>query len=153
MANTFTQIHIHAIFAVKYRHNLIQNDWKQSLYKYIAGIISKNNHKLLAINGMPDHIHLLFSMRPVQSLSDLMKDIKGCSSKWINENKFVKYKFEWQIGYGAFAYSKSQIPIVINYIENQEIHHKNKSFVEEYQKILEELNIDFNEKFIFKLPS
>ncbi len=108
MANTYTQIHIQSIFAVKNRSSLIQTEWKDELYKYITGIIQKHEHKLLAINGMPDHLHVFFGMRPAQSLSDLMQDIKQNSSKWINQKKFIKEKFEWQEGFGAFSYSKSQ---------------------------------------------
>ena len=118
MANTFTQIHIHAVFAVQNRTSLISNTWEERLYQYITGIIQNNNHKLLVINGMPDHIHILFGMRPTQSLSGLMQDIKGASSHWINENKFVTGRFSWQEGFGAFSYSKSQLSTVANYIEN-----------------------------------
>ena len=150
MANTYTQIHIQFVFSVKYRDGVIGSSWKEELYKYISGIIKANNHKLLAINGMPDHIHILIGMRPIQSISDLMQDIKGSSSKWINEKKFLKSKFEWQEGYGAFSYSKSQVNNVIDYIKNQEIHHKTKSFKEEYVEFLKIFEIDFDEKYIFK---
>jgi REP element-mobilizing transposase RayT len=150
MSNTYTQIHIHAIFAVQNRLSLISNSWKERLYQYITGIIQNQGHKLLAINGMPDHIHLLFGMRPSQSLSDLMKDVKGDSSLWINNNKFVKGKFSWQEGYGAFSYSKSQLSAVINYIENQELHHNKRSFIEEYSKILDDFGVEYDEKYIFK---
>jgi REP element-mobilizing transposase RayT len=150
MANTYTQIHVHFVFSVKYRGGVIGSSWKEELYKYISGIIKANNHKLLAINGMPDHIHILIGMRPTQSISDLMQDIKGSSSKWINEKKFLKSKFEWQEGYGAFSYSKSQVNNVIDYIKNQEIHHKTKSFKEEYVEFLKIFEIDFDEKYIFK---
>lgn len=152
MANTYTQIHIHFVFSVKYREGIIANSWKEELYKYIAGIIKTNNHKLLAINGMPDHIHILIGVRPSQSVSDLMQDIKGSSSKWINEKKFLKSKFEWQEGYGAFSYSKSQVNRVIDYIKNQETHHQTKSFKEEYIDFLKMFEIDFDEKYIFKEP-
>jgi len=152
MANTYTQIHIHAIFAVKYRQALIQKEWKNELYKYVTGIIQNNNHKLLIINGMSDHIHILFGMKPSQSLSDLMQDIKGGSSKWINDQKLIQNKFTWQSGYGAFSYSLSQIPNVIRYIENQEEHHRKKSFLEEYDDILKKFNVEYDEKFVFKEP-
>ncbi len=132
MANTFTKIHIHAVFTVQNRECIIGNQWKDELYKYISGTIQNHNHKLLIINGMPDHIHILFGMRPAQSLSDLLQDIKGNSSKWINERKFVRGKFSWQEGYGAFSYSKSQLHQVIQYIESQQEHHKKKTFLEEY---------------------
>ena len=150
MANTYTQIHIQFVFAVKYRDCLIHPSWKEELYMYITGITKENGHKLLAINGMPDHIHILIGLRPTQSISDLMQDIKGGSSKWINLKKFLKIKFEWQEGYGAFSYSKSQIINIIQYIKNQENHHKVKSFREEYFEILKEFEIDYNENYIFK---
>jgi putative transposase len=150
MANTYTQIHLHLIFAVKFRTGIIQNKWKDELYKYITGIIHSNNHKLLIINGMPDHIHILVGVRPNQSVSELLQDIKGSSSKWINEKGFVKGKFEWQEGYGAFSYGKSQIKEVIKYIENQEIHHQKRNFREEYLAFLDAFEIEYDEKYIFK---
>jgi len=151
MANTYTQIHIQAIFAVKNRAGLI-HEWKSELYKYIAGIIDNHGHKVIAINGMSDHIHIFFGMRPTQTLSDLIQEIKANSSKWINDKKLVKGKFEWQLGYGAFSYSKSQIPNVAAYIQNQEIHHQKKSFLEEYKDFLKIFDIDYKEEYIFKEP-
>ncbi len=151
MANTYTQIHIHAIFAVKKRTGLIQKEWRDELYKYITGIIQLYNHKLLAINGMPDHLHVFFGMRPIQSLSDLMQDIKGNSSKWVNEKKFIKDKFEWQEGYGAFSYSKSQASRVIAYVQNQEIHHRKITFLDEYCEFLKKFEVKYDEKYIFKV--
>ena len=150
MANTYTQIHIHAVFTVQNRECLISNNWKDELYKYISGIVQNNKHKLIAINGMPDHIHLLFGFRPSQSLSDLMQDIKGNSSKWINEKKYLKGKFSWQEGYGAFSYSKNDLPKVVDYINNQLLHHKRKTFSEEYIEILREFEIDFDDRYVFK---
>lgn len=150
MAKTYTQIHIHFVFAVKHRNAVIQPSWKKELYKYITGIIQNNNHKLLAINGVSDHIHILIGIRPAQSISELMKIVKQNSSKWINENKLTETHFEWQEGYGAFSYSKSQIKAVVNYIENQELHHKKKTFRDEYKNFLEKFEIDYDEKFIFK---
>lgn len=150
MANTYTQIHIHGIFSAQNRDCVINNSWKDELYKYITGIIKNNQHKPLVINGMPDHIHVLFGMRPSQSLSDLMQDIKGNSSKWINEKGFLKCRFSWQEGFGAFSYSKSQLPNVIEYINNQEAHHKKKCFIEEYKEFLKAFNIDYDERYIFK---
>ncbi len=108
MANTYTQIHLQIVFVVKYRDRVIHSSWKQRLYKYITGIVQNNGHKLITINGMPDHIHMLIGMRPTQSLSELMQDVKRCSSKWINESKLIQGKFAWQEGYGAFSYSKSE---------------------------------------------
>lgn len=150
MANTYTQIHLQFVFAVKYRNGLIHSSFKQELYQYISGIIKANNHKLLAINRMPDHLHILVGMRPSQSVSDLMQDIKANSSKWINEKKFLKVKFEWQEGYGAFSYSKSHVQNVIHYIQNQEEKHKVKSFNEEYLDFLNAFEIDYDERYVFK---
>ncbi|MBP6182240.1 IS200/IS605 family transposase [Flavobacterium sp.] len=150
MANTYTQIHIHFVFAVKFRHGIIQSKWKEDLYKYMTGIIQNDNHKLFAINGMPDHIHILIGLRPVQSISDLMKNVKQSSSKWINKNKLTNGHFEWQEGYGAFSYSKSEIGQVVNYIQNQELHHKKKTFREEYLDFLEKFEVDYDDTFIFK---
>jgi putative transposase len=150
MANTYTQIHIQAVFAVKNRTAIIQPEWKDELYKYITGIVQMHDHKLLAINGMPDHLHVFFGMRPTQSLSSLMQDIKGDSSKWINEKRFIKTKFAWQEGYGAFSYAKSQVSTVISYIRNQEIHHRKINFVDEYKFFLEKFGVDYDERYIFK---
>ena len=137
MANTYTQIHIQAIFAVQNRQSLIKSMWEVELYKYITGIIQNNGHKVLQVNGMPDHVHVLFGLRPAQGLSDLMKLVKQDSSKWINSKGVLNGRFSWQAGYGAFSYSKSQVPQVIKYIQNQKEHHKKSSFQEEYLKLLE----------------
>ena len=150
MANTYSQIHIQAVFAVQNRECIIRNSWKEELYKYNSGIVQSNNHKIISINGMPDHIHILFGLRPAQSIADLMQDIKGSSSKWINNNKLVQSKFSWQEGYGAFSYSKSEVPAIIQYIINQTDHHKRKIFSEEYYELLQEFEVDFDDRFIFK---
>lgn len=112
--------------------------------------MQSNNHKILSINGMPDHIHILFGLRPAQSIADLMQDIKGSSSKWINNNKLVQSKFSWQEGYGAVSYSKADVPAIIQYIINQTDHHKRKTFSEEYYEMLKEFEVDFDDRFIFK---
>jgi REP element-mobilizing transposase RayT len=150
MANTYTQIFIHIVFVVKGRQNLIPNQNKVELNKYIAGIIKEKGHKLYIINGMSDHIHLLIGYNPVESLSELLKEIKRCSSIFINKNKWVKGKFEWQSGYGAFSYSKSQIDKVYKYIENQEKHHKNRTFREEYIELIKKFEIEYDERYIFE---
>ena len=150
MANTYTQIHLQFVFAVKYRKALILPSYKEELYKYITGIIQHYDHKVLAINGVEDHIHIFIGMRPTQSVSDLLQDIKGSSSKWINEKQFLNTKFEWQSGYGAFSYSKSHVQSVIDYIANEEDHHKKESFREEYLKFLRVFEIDYDENYIFK---
>jgi len=149
MANTFTQIHIHTVFAVQNRISLINKDWQERLYKYIIAIIQKHEHKVLAIGGMSDHVHILFGFRPTQSLSSLMQEVKRDSSAWINQNRFVYGKFSWQEGYGAFSYSKSQISDVVKYIENQENHHVNRNFTDEYRKILDNFGIEYDNRYIF----
>ena len=149
MANTYTQLYFHIVFAVNGRDNLIAKTWKTELYKYISGIISNKNQKLLIINGMPNHIHLLIGTKPNCNLSDLIRDTKAGSSKWVNEKRLVKGKFKWQVGFGAFTLGQSQLPIIINYIKNQEKHHHKKTFKEEYIEFLKAYEIDFNTAFIF----
>jgi REP element-mobilizing transposase RayT len=150
MPNTFTQLYIQIVFTVKGRENLIGNKWEDELHKYICGIVNGNKQKVYAINGMPDHIHILLSIKPDIALSDLMRDIKASSSKWINEKKLVVGKFQWQEGFGAFSYSQSQIDNVINYIKNQKEHHLKKSFKEEYIAMLKKFEIEYNEKYLFE---
>jgi len=150
MANTYTQIYIHYVFAVQNRLSLIQSKWKNDLHKYMTGIVEQQGHKLLQIGGMPDHVHALVSMSPKQSPSDLMFHIKRSSSLWINDNRFVMGKFSWQEGFGAFSYDKSQIPNVANYIENQETHHKKRNFMEEYLELLKLFEIEYDERYVFK---
>ena len=149
MANTYSQLYIHIVFAVKGRQNLISKNKKNEIYKYITGIITHQKQKLIAINGMPDHIHILVGIKPNISISDLVRDIKSSSSKFINEQKWINGKFEWQTGFGAFSYGHSQLTTVIKYIENQEEHHKTKTFKEEYITFLKLFNIDFKNEFIF----
>ena len=150
MANTFTQIHIHVIFAVQNRMSLIQKSWSERLYQYMIAIIQKHEHKVLSIGGMPDHIHILFGFRPTQALSNLMQEVKRDSSEWINQQRLVMGRFSWQEGYGAFSYSKSHIAQVAKYIEEQEEHHKKRTFIDEYKKILKDFDLEYNEQYIFK---
>ncbi|WP_427875635.1 IS200/IS605 family transposase [Flavobacterium sp. MMS24-S5] len=150
MANTYSQLYVQIVFAVKGRQNLISKKWKDEIYKYITGIITNQKQKLIAINGMPDHIHILVGIKPNVSISDLVRDIKTSSSKFINEQKWINGKFEWQTGFGAFSYGHSQLTPVIKYIENQEEHHKTKTFKEEYITFLKLFNIDFKNEYIFE---
>jgi len=149
MPNTYTQIHIHLIFATKFRKASIDPSWKDRLHQYLTGIIQNNKHKVLQIESMPDHIHILIGLRPDQALSSLIQNVKTESSKWVNSNKLSPSKFQWQDGFGAFSYSKSQLPQVIKYIQNQEKHHKKKSFIEEYKSILDAFGLEWDEKYIF----
>ena len=150
MANTYSQITIHIVFAVKYRENLLKTKNREELYKYISGIIKNKNQKLLAINGASDHVHILIGMSPSIALSDLVRDIKNNSSKFINDKKWILGKFQWQEGYGAFSYSRSQRPEIINYINNQEEHHKKASFREEYLNILKKFDVEYNDEYLFE---
>ncbi len=150
MANSYTQIHIQFVFAVKYRAALIGNDWKERLHQYITGILQENKHKMLQINSVADHIHIFAGIRPHQSISSLMQNVKTESSKWIKTQGFCPQPFAWQEGYGAFSYSKSQVPDVVRYIANKEAHHKKITFLDEYRKLLTLFEIDWEEQYIFK---
>ena len=150
MANTYTQIHVHAIAAVKYRNAIIQPTWNESLHQYITGVVQNNGHKMIQINSMPDHLHLFFGFRPAQSLSDLMRLVKCDSSEWLNKQKLTPSKFQWQEGFGVFSYSKSQVKAVADYIEYQQIHHQKKTFLEEYIEFLDSFEIDYDNRYLFK---
>jgi putative transposase len=150
MANTYTQIYIHVIFAVEGRQSLIKPENNDQLQKYITGIVSAQKQKLIVTNNMPDHLHLLIGLRPDSSLSDLVRDVKAGSSKFINERHWVKGRFSWQEGFGAFSYSRSQLGNVIRYIENQQKHHAKKSFREEYVALLEKFGVEYDQRYIFK---
>lgn len=150
MPDTYSQIYIHIVFAVRGRDSLIGPEWEEELYKYITGIVQNKEQKMLAINGMPDHIHFLIGMKPTCCLSDLVREIKKSSNEFIRERKFLKYQFNWQEGYGAFSYSHSQLDNVIMYIMNQKEHHKKKSFKDEYVGFLEAFNISYDEQYLFE---
>lgn len=150
MANTYSQIYIQVIFAVRGRQSLIKKNWNEELYKYITGIVKNNKQKLIAINGVENHVHLFIGLKPDISLSDLIRDVKANSSKFINDRKLVKGKFNWQEGFGAFSYSHSHIDKVYKYIMNQEEHHKKKTFREEYTELLKKFQIEYDEKYIFE---
>lgn len=150
MPGTFSQIYVQLVFAVKHRESLIHSSWEEELYKYISGIIRNKEQKLLAINGMPDHIHILIGMRPSCCLSDLVREIKKSSNDFVNEKKFSKFKFQWQEGYGAFSYSHSALDNVIAYINNQKEHHKLKTFREEYLDFLEKFEVAYKDEYLFE---
>lgn len=150
MPGTFTQIYIQAIFDVRGRGNLISNNWKTELYKYIAGIIKGKGQKPIIVNGMPDHVHAFFGLKPSMAISDLLRDMKNNSSNFINDRRLVKGKFSWQEGYGAFSYSHRDIDYVYNYILKQEEHHKKKTFRQEYLEFLKDYGIPFDEKYLFE---
>jgi len=153
MPNTYTQLYIQIVFTVRNRQSLIEPKYREELHKYITGIVQNRNHKLLSVFCMPDHLHILVGLNPSQSISDLARDIKAGSSGFINENKWIRGKFSWQEGYGAFSYSESQWKNVTAYILNQEEHHKKKTFQEEYLNLLKEFNVLYEEKYLFEWVS
>ena len=150
MGGTFSQIYIQYIFTVKGRENLLQKPWRAEVFKYVAGIIRKKNQKPIIVNGVEDHIHVFVGIKPSINISDLVRDIKNGSSNFINEQKFLKGKFSWQEGYGAFSYAHSQVENVYQYIANQEEHHRKKTFKEEYLEFLHRFDIEYNEKYLFE---
>lgn len=149
MPNTYTQLYIQFVFAVKYRKAMIAPAWEQNLRSYITGIVQNHDHKMLAINNMPDHLHLFIGLNPKQSISDLMRIVKGDSAEWINKSNLSDRKFNWQEGYGAFSYSRSHIDNVVRYIHNQQEHHKKISFLDEYKLLLKKFDIEYDERYIF----
>lgn len=149
MPGTFSQIYIQVVFAVKGRESLIHKEWEERLYQYITGIVRTKEQKLIAVNGMPDHIHVFIGMKPSCCLSDLVREIKKSSNDFINENKLAKFRFSWQEGYGAFSYSHSQIEAVAKYILNQKEHHKKVTFKQEYIDFLKKFEIEHDEKYLF----
>ena len=149
MANTFSQIYIQTVFAVSGRLSLIKPTFKEDLYKYISGIVRNQGQKLISINGMSDHVHILIGLRPAMALSDLVQEIKSDSTNFINKNKWVAGKFSWQEGYGAFSFGHSQLDTIIRYIQNQEHHHSRRSFKHEYLTLLRKFDIAFEDKYVF----
>jgi len=150
MADTYTQIYIQFVFAVQNRVSLIRPEWEEELFKYITGIVQNKSHKMIAINGMPDHLHMFVGFGPADHISEFIKVVKGESSKWIKDRNLVKGKFNWQEGYGAFSYSRSHIDRVYHYIMNQKKHHQIRTFQDEYRELLKKFDVDFNERYIFK---
>jgi len=150
MANTYTQFNIHIVFAVKGRENVLTKNFRNDLFRYISGILKNSAQFPLAVNGYKDHVHVFFELNPKYSISDIVRDIKANSSKWINDNKFVLGKFSWQEGYGGFSYSRSQRNTVIQYIINQEEKHSGITFREEYLKLLHDFEIEFKNEYVFE---
>ena len=149
MANTYTQIYIQIVFAVEHRNSLIPKQHKDELHQFITGIVTNKNQKLIQINSMPDHIHILVGIDPDMAISELVQTIKANSSRFINNKQWTVGQFRWQKGFAAFSYSQSQLNQVANYIKNQEEHHTHKSFREEYVEFLNRFNVEYNERYIF----
>lgn len=150
MANTYTQIYIHVVFAVEGRQSLIAPEHNDELQKYITGSVTGQKQKLIAINNMPDHVHMLIGLTPDVALSDLVRDVKANSSKFINDRRWVAGRFGWQEGFGAFSYARSQLDTVIRYIQNQQKHHAKKSFRDEYVELLEKFGVEYDQRYVFK---
>ena len=149
MANTYTQIYIHAVFAVEGRQSLIAPEHKIEIYKYMTTVIQNQKNKVMAINGMPDHVHLLIGLNPDIALSNLVRDAKAAASSLINDKRWVRGHFNWQRGFGAFSYSKSQVPRVAKYIEDQERHHAKRSFRDEYEALLKKFDVEYDPAYLF----
>jgi putative transposase len=152
MADTYTQLHVHLVFAVKYRKALIENEWKERMHQYMTGIIQNNHHKMIQINSMADHVHILIGYRPSQPMPVMVQNLKSETTKWINKNGLCGTDFFWQNGYGAFSYSKSHLPRIINYIVNQEKVHQKRTFLEEYQTLLKAFEVEFDHRYLFSDP-
>ena len=150
MPNTYTQIYIQVVFAVSGRQSLITPSFREDLFKYIGGTMRNAGQKLIAINGMPDHVHILVGLKPTVAISDLVKDIKVASSRLINDKRWVRGRFSWQEGFGAFSYSQSHLSKVASYIENQERHHARRSFRDKYLSMLKSFQVQHDERYLFK---
>ena len=149
-SDTYTQIYIQVIFAVKGRGSLISEEWEENLYKYMNGIITQKGQKTLAINGAYDHIHFLIGMKPTCCLSDLVREIKKSTNTWVNDNRLTLTPFAWQEGFGAFSNSHADLNNVISYIDNQKGHHKKFSFKNEYFGILKDFGVAFKDEYLFE---
>jgi REP element-mobilizing transposase RayT len=149
VANTYSQVFLQVVFAVKFRQNLILPEWKGDLHKYLSGIIRAKGHKAIIVNGVENHIHAFIGLKPGMAISDLVRDIKNNSANFVNDNKWVSGRFSWQEGFGVFSYSQSHVEMVYMYILNQEEHHRKITFKEEYINLLKEFQIDYDEKYLF----
>ena len=149
MKGTFSKLFIHTVFGVKRRQNLISETWEVELYKYIAGIITNKGQKLIAINGMPDHLHILIGIKPNYCVSDLIREVKKSSNEFIKERRYTSVPFQWQEGFGAFSHEESSLTRVITYIKNQKVHHRKENYQDEFVRILKEFNVEYEERYLF----
>ena len=150
MANTYHQIYLHTVFAVKYRNAVLSKEWRNTIWGVIGNLVNECNCKTIIVNGVEDHVHCFVGLKPIVSVPELMKIVKGKSSKYINDNKLTNDHFEWQDGYGVFSYGQSQVDRVYKYIQNQEAHHKKQTFREEYLEFLKKFKIEYDEQYIFQ---
>lgn len=149
MANTYHQIYLQTVFAVKYRMAVIDKSWKHDLFAILGSLINQTNCKTLIVNGVEDHVHCFLGLKPVVSVSELMKTVKAKSSKFINDHNLTSERFEWQEGYGVFSYSQSHVDTVFKYIKNQEEHHQKQTFKDEYLGLLQKFQVDYDEQYLF----
>lgn len=152
MANSYHQIYLQTVFAVKYRNAVIDKSWRDQLYAVIGGLINETTCKTIIVNGVEEHVHCLIGLKPVVSVSEMMKTVKAKAAKYINHHSLTASRFEWQDGYGVFSYSQSQLDRVYKYIQNQEAHHKKQTFRDEYIKFLKKFKIEYDERYIFQEP-
>ena len=150
MANTYHQIYLQAVFAVKYRNALLHKSWRSKVQGVIGNLINETGCKTIIVNGVEDHMHCFFGLRPAVSVSELMKTVKAKSSKYINDHSLTPARFEWQEGYGVFSYSRKDVDEVYKYIQHQEEHHKIQTFREEYLELLKEFKVEYDEQYIFQ---
>ncbi|GLU54854.1 IS200/IS605 family transposase [Dyadobacter frigoris] len=150
MGNTYHQVYVHSVFAVKFRNAVISNAWKKDFIGVIGNLLNETGCKTYIVNGVEDHVHCLFGLNPAISISDVMRSVKAKSSKWVNESRLLQHRFEWQKGFGAFSYSHSQVDTIFKYIQNQEEHHKKRSFSEEYLELLTKFEVEHNKKYLFE---
>jgi len=150
MANTYHQIYLQTVFAVKYRSAVLDQPWRDQLFGVIGNLVNEANCKTIIVNGVEDHVHCFLGLKPVVSVSELMKTVKAKSSKYVNDHQLTPNRFEWQEGYGVFSYHQSQLDAVYKYIQNQEVHHRRQTFREEYLSLLKEFNVEYDEQYIFK---
>jgi len=150
MANTYHQIYLQIVFAVKYRKAIIDKSWKSQLFGVIGNLINETKCKTIIVNGVEDHVHCLLGLRPVVSVSELMKTVKAKSSKYINDNSLTPERFEWQVGYGVFSYRQNEVDMIYRYIQNQEVHHRTQAFRAEYLGLLKEFKVEYDEQYIFQ---
>jgi putative transposase len=150
MADVFSQIYMHIVFSPKHRQALIAPEWEERLHKYITGIVQERGHKMLAIGGMPDHIHLFIGQKPAEAISDLVREIKTQTNTFVQDEGLSRHKFDWQNGYGVFSHSRSQVDTVCKYILNQKEHHKKRTFKSEFLKFCEDAGIEVGKKVFFE---
>lgn len=150
MANTYSQIYVQIVFAVKYRKALLDKAWRSQVFGVMGNLINETNCKTIIVNGVEDHVHCFVGLKPAISVSELMKIVKAKSSKYINDHSLTRERFEWQTGFGVFSYSQIDIERVFKYIQNQEEHHRSKKFKEEYLELLKEYQIEYDEQYLFE---